>query len=164
MTEAAPSPVATSTLRIRPLPSTLGARAAASGRDDTGAPVRVRVDVEGEPLRCCLRDSRTGERVVLISATPEGPTGAYVERGPVFVHADDCGGPVATGAYPAAWRRRRQVFRAYGGNGAIVGGELVEPHDDQDAAARRLLASPEVAFVQTRNVIYGCYMATIERA
>ncbi len=153
-----------SPFRIRALPPGLGERAAATGHDEAGVPVRVRVDEGGAPLRCCLRDSRPGERIVLISVVPEGPADAYAERGPVFVHADGCGGPARTDAYPDDWRRRPQVFRAYGGDGTIVGGELVEPGGDQDAAARRLLATPGVAFVQTRNVVHGCYMATIERA
>lgn len=154
----------TSPLRIRPLPSDLGPAALAAGHDDAGIPARVRVDDGGAPLRCCLRDSRPGERIVLVSVIPEGPAGAYAERGPVFVHAEECGGPARIDAYPDEWRRRRQVFRSYGRDGSIVGGELVEPGEDPDRVARRLLAEPGVAFVQTRNVVHGCYMATIETA
>jgi len=33
-------------------------------------------DEGGAPLRCCLRDSRPGERVALVSVTPPGPRGA----------------------------------------------------------------------------------------
>src|SRR3954468_7748457 len=37
---------------------------------------RIRVDPEGgAPLRCCLRDSRPGERIALIAVTPAGPRG-----------------------------------------------------------------------------------------
>jgi hypothetical protein len=76
-----------------------------------GPEVRVRVDAEGgAPLRCCLRDSRPGERIALITVTPEGPR---------------------TG---------------------------------QEEAARQLLSDPRVAFVQTRNIVFGCYMLTIRRA
>lgn len=164
MTDTAPLPANLPALRLRALPATLGPRAAAAGHDETGAAVSVRVDDGGAPLRCCLRDSRAGDRIVLISVVPDGPQGAYVERGPVFVHAEACGGPAATDAYPAEWRPRPQVFRAYGDDGAIVGGELVQPGADQDAIARRLLAAPGVAFLQARNVVHGCYMATIERA
>ncbi len=150
-------------LRVRALPSTLGPRAVERGLDEHGGPVSPRADEGGAPLRCCLRDSRPGELVVLISVRPEGPAGAYAECGPVFVHAEDCGGPGRVGTFPDAWRDRPQVFRAYGADGAIVGGQLVEPGGDQDGAARRLLDDPAVAFVQTRNVVHGCYMATIER-
>lgn len=121
----------------------------------------VRVDAEGgAPLRCCLRDSRPGERIALVLVTPPGPTGAYAESGPVYLHADGCDGPADSG-YPEEFRARPQVFRAYGHDGTILGGELVRPGDDQDAVAERLLADEAVAFVQTRNVVHGCYMLTL---
>ena len=81
----------------------------------------------------------------------------------MFVHAAGCDGPESTG-YPEQWRSRRQVFRAYGHDGTIVGGEVVEPGTDQEHVATRLLDDPEVAFLHSRNVVYGCYMLRIDRA
>ena len=128
-----------------------------------GPDARIRVDSEGgAPLRCCLRDSRPGERIALIVVTPAGPRGAYRETGPVFVHADPCPGPSHTG-YPEDFRRRAQVFRAYDWTGSIVGGVVVPAGTGQEEAARQLLADPSVAFVHTRNVVFGCYMLTIRR-
>jgi hypothetical protein len=142
----------TATLRYEPLPAALAVHA-----------TRIFVDREGgSPLRCCLRDSRPGERIALVAATPEGPQGAYRETGPVFLHADGCAGPADTG-YPEEFRRRTQVFRAYNHAGVIVGGEVVRPGTGQEEAAARLMADPDVAFLQTRNVIFGCYMLTIRR-
>jgi hypothetical protein len=144
----------TTALRIRALPADLGRRAPSGS---------ARTDLDGVPLRCCLRDSRAGEEVVLVSAMPPGPRGAYAESGPVFVHAGDCAGPGHAG-YPDDWRSRRQVFRAYGHDGTIVGGEVVEPGSGQEEAAARLLADPAVAFLHTRNVVHGCYMLRVDRA
>jgi hypothetical protein len=134
----------TSTLRLHfePLPASLAATATRTWTDEEG----------GAPLRCCLRDSRPGERIALAAVTPDGPQGAYRETGPVFVHADGCAGPEASG-YPEDWRRRTQVFRAYDRTGAIRGGQVVPPGSGQE----------DVAFVQTRNVVFGCYMLTIRR-
>ena len=85
------------------------------------------VDTEGgAQLRCCLRNSRAGERVRRGAVTPPGPQGAYAETGPVFVHADGCQGPESPG-YPDDFRSRQVVFRAYDRSGQIVGGEIVEP-------------------------------------
>jgi hypothetical protein len=143
----------TSTLRYEPLPAALAADA-----------TRVFIDEDGgAPLRCCLRDSRPGERIALVAVTPDGPQGAYRETGPVFLHADGCAGPADRG-YPEEFRRRTQVFRAYNHAGVIVGGEVVRPGSGQEEAAARLLADPDVAFLQTRNVVFGCYMLTIERS
>jgi len=53
-------------------------------------PAGVPVDAEpfvdaadGAPLRCCLRESTPGERIVLVSYRPPGGLGAYAEIGPV---------------------------------------------------------------------------------
>lgn len=60
----------------------------AAGADEAGNPLVVQVDVHGgSPLRCCLRETRAGEQVLLIAYTPPGGAGAYAERGPVFIHA-----------------------------------------------------------------------------
>jgi hypothetical protein len=140
------------TLRVDSLPVRLAAGATRTWTEEHG----------GAPLRCCLRDSRPGERIALVAATPEGPRGAYRETGPVFLHAEGCTGPDGTG-YPEDWRRRAQVFRAYDDGGAIVGGEVVPAGAAQEEVATRLLSDPAVAFLQTRNVVHGCYVLTIRR-
>src|SRR5262245_2113257 len=110
-------------IAVRPLPGDTGPRALAAGHGAAGEPVVVRTDLDGAPLRCCLRDSRPGDRVALVAVVPPGPGGAYAETGPVFVHAEACAGPEHSG-YPEEWRRRTQVFRAYDAAGRIVGGEV----------------------------------------
>jgi hypothetical protein len=133
---------------------------------DTIATTNVEVSIDpegGAPLRCCLRDSRPGERIVLASVTPPGPQGAYAESGPVFLHADPCHGPDHPG-YPDEFRRRLQVFRAYSAEGRIVGGRVVRPEDHQEAVAEELLAEADVAYLHSRNVIHGCYMFAIHPA
>lgn len=149
-------------LRVRPLPSTLGAAALTAGQDGTGNPVPVSHDRAGAQLRCCLRDARPGEGVVLITVVPDGPRGAFAERGPVFVHAHDCGGAADDG-YPAGWLTYRQVVRAYDADGAITGGEVVEPGGPHEDVIARWLTDPDVAFVHTRNVVFGCYLMMFER-
>lgn len=144
-------------LRTVALPASLASTAASTDS-------RVLVDPDGgAPLRCCLRDSRPGERLALVAVTPPGPRGAYRETGPVFLHAEGCPGPADAG-YPEPFRSRPQVFRAYDAAGAIVGGEVVPAGRGQEEAAERLLADPRVAFLHTRNVVHGCYMLMLERA
>src|SRR6185312_14969270 len=72
----------------------------AAGVDDAGHQLTVQVDLEGgSPLRCCLRESDPGERMLLIAYTPPGTCGAYAERGPVFIHADPCAGYLTPSRY-----------------------------------------------------------------
>ncbi|HEU5110568.1 MAG TPA: DUF1203 domain-containing protein [Micromonosporaceae bacterium] len=111
------------------------------GVDDAGDRLRPHASTRGgEPLRCCLRYAEPGEELALLAYRPEGTGGAYREVGPVFVHASPCAGPADGGAYPSAFRDRRQVLRAYDRDGRIA-----------DA-------------LHSRNVLYGCYSFAIRRA
>ena len=156
-------------LEIRAIPVETLRRVRAQGHDDHGNPWQTRIDTEGgAPLRCCLRDSKPGEEIALISYAPVGVAvsvspGPYDEVGPVFVHAEECDGYAGAG-YPDGWVDRPQTMRTYRLDGTISGGVRLEPGDDRDAAARALLADPDVAFVHSRNIVYGCYMLEIRRA
>lgn len=136
----------------------------AAAVDDFGDPFVPRVDGEGgSPLRCCLRDSRPGERIALIAWSPFDRPGPYAEVGPVFVHADECPGYPTPSTWPDGFRARRHVVRAYGSDGAIREARIVEPDGSQEAAALDLLADPDVAFLHSRNVLFGCYMFEVRR-
>lgn len=135
-----------------------------NGVDDAGDPFVPfeNADPDGAPLRCCLREARTGERLALIAYRPDGTARAYREIGPVFVHADQCGGYPERDAYPEGFRLRDQVFRAYSRDGRIIDATLVHGAD-AEAGIEKLLANPDVATVHSRNVLYGCYMFAIDR-
>jgi len=129
-----------------------------AGRDEAGNPLEVRVlESEGAPLRCCLREARAGERVLLIAYTPPGTAGAYAERGPVFIHAERCAGYLTPGRYPPGLAQRQQVARAYDRQGRIADGVVVADGRHAERVIAELLARPEVELVHLRNVGYGCY-------
>jgi hypothetical protein len=117
----------------------------------------VQADSGGSPARCCLRETRPGERVVLIAYTPPGTAGAYAERGPVFVHADPCEGYPTPRRYPPGLRHRMQVVRAYDRQGRIADGVLAADGLQAEAVIAEMLARPDVELVHLRNVGYGCY-------
>ncbi len=130
----------------------------AAGMDEAGNQLTVQTDTGGgSPLRCCLRETMPGERVLLIAYTPPGGRGGYAERGPVFIHAEPCDGYRTPDRYPPALNHRQQVVRAYNREGRIADGVLVEDGEHAIAVIRDLLARPEVTLVQLRNVGYGCY-------
>lgn len=138
----------------------------ATGTDLAGNTVRVLVNTEpsGTPLRCCLREAGPGETVMLLAWSPFELSGPYTEVGPVFVHAQECGGYLATHEFPAAWRHRDQVVRGYDAAGDMVAAEVATaPHVEE--VMLRLLLRDDVVVVHLRNVAAGCYMlaATLDR-
>jgi hypothetical protein len=107
---------------------------------------------------------RPGERVLLIAYTPPGTSGAYAERGPVFIHAGPCEGYPTPGAYPAELSHRQQVVRAYDHEGRIATGVLADDGGHALQVIGDLLARPDVALVHLRNVGHGCYNFAVRRA
>jgi hypothetical protein len=154
----------TRTLVFEPIPAAEVDKIRAAGRDEAGNRLTPQADPEGgNPLRCCLRETRPGERVLLIAYTPPGTAGAYAERGPVFVHADPCGGYATPHRYPPGLSHRQQAVRAYDQDGRIADGVLAGDGEQATAVIRELLARPDVALVHLRNVGWGCYNFAVRR-
>ncbi|MFE0417478.1 DUF1203 domain-containing protein [Streptomyces tendae] len=138
--------------------------------DDAGrVPAPTTDDEGGAPLRCCLRRSRAGERIALVSYAPlrrwaaetGADPGAYDERGPVFVHAEECAGPDGEGL---AFTNAHRTLRRYSYDGRILGGRLVEGADAFAPALREAFDDPAVAFVHVRAVEYGCFLYEVTRS
>jgi len=151
-------------LIFEPIPPAELQQIRAAGLDEAGSRLTVRVDTAGgSPLRCCLRESAPGERVLLIAYTPPGTRGAYAERGPVFIHAEPCSGYLTPDRYPPALSHRQQVVRAYDRDGRIADGVLVNDGKRAMAMIGELLGRNDVTLVHLRNVGYGCYNFTVRR-
>jgi hypothetical protein len=133
----------------------------ASGLDASGYPVERMVAQGGEPLRCCLRNARSGEQLMLFGFAPPIPAGPYREIGPVFAHAEECEGYADVAAYPPEWYGRAQVLRAYDRRGWIHDATRVHDGQDPEIVIAGLLATPGVVQIHSRNVAFGCYMFTI---
>ncbi|MFH8615449.1 DUF1203 domain-containing protein [Streptomyces sp. NPDC017979] len=156
----------------RPLPIGAGALAELRATDDAGRPcVPFTDDRGGRPLRCCLRGSEQGDSIALVSYAPlrrwaaerGARPGAYDEQGPVFIHAQECGGPVeGPEGYPFARTGALRVLRKYDAQGRIVGGRMLELPADPDAAIGRALGEAfteeGVVLVHVRALEFGCFL------
>ncbi|PZS38086.1 MAG: DUF1203 domain-containing protein [Pseudonocardiales bacterium] len=152
----------TSTLVFEPIPAGELDKIRAAGVDEAGNRLTPQANPEGgDPLRCCLRETRPDEQVLLIAYTPPGTAGAYAERGPVVIHADPCEGYTTPDRYPPGLSHRQQVVRAYDQDGQIADGILAGDGGQALAVIQQLLARPDVALVHLRNVGYGCYNFTV---
>ncbi|WP_326590704.1 DUF1203 domain-containing protein [Streptomyces sp. NBC_01294] len=146
-------------------------------RDDAGRGCVPYTDEEGgAPLRCCLRPSEAGEAIALVSYAPlrrwaaatGAQPGAYDEQGPVFVHAEDCGGPPSGGGgYPFARPGVQRTARRYSARGHILGGRFLTLGEEPGAVIGQALdeafADPEVALVHVRAVEFGCFLFEVRK-
>jgi hypothetical protein len=152
------------TLVFEPIPPAVLEELRATGVDEAGNTLAAETDADGgNPLRCCLRETWPGERVLLIAYTSPGGQGAYAERGPVFVHAGQCDGYLTPDRYPPGLAHRQQVVRAYDRRGRISDGVLAADGDHATAIIRELFTSPDVSLIQLRNVGFGCYNCSVRR-
>lgn len=160
---ATPTPVG-DTFVFEPIPPATLAELRATRIDEAGNRLTVQTDADGgNPLRCCLRETAPGERVLLIAYTPPGTRGPYAERGPVFTHPEPCDGYLTPDRYPPGLSHRQQVVRAYDTGGAIADGILVSNGEHAINVIRELFTQPSVALVHLRNVGYGCYNFAVRR-
>ena len=152
-------------LHVEALPSEELARIRSRGTDDFGNPLTITVvgDAGGTPLRCCLREARRGERVTLIAYQPARIGGPYAEVGPVFIHADTCDGYAESECYPEGFRHRQQLLRAYSPDGRIVDAAIATNGDEAEAVCATFFERQEIAYIHSRNVLWGCYMFAIRR-
>jgi hypothetical protein len=148
---------------IHALPEEALAEVRSSGLDASGNRVEHVQAEGGEPLRCCLRNARAGEALLLFGYEPPIGNSPYREIGAVFAHAERCEGPASDDAYPTAWRNKPQVLRAYDRRGWIRDAVVHEGTDAEEHIAR-LLADPEAVQLHSRNVAYGCFMFRVTRA
>ncbi|MFE0577904.1 DUF1203 domain-containing protein [Streptomyces sp. NPDC058874] len=164
------------TIRHRARPIEEAALQELRAHDDAGRPLVPYPDEKGgEPLRCCLRPSEVGERIALVSYAPlrrwaartGADPGAYDEQGPVFVHAEACGGPAGGDAHPFVRSGARRTVRRYDARGHILGGRLLDLGEDPDGMIERALgdafADPAVALVHVRAAEYGCFLFEVRR-
>jgi hypothetical protein len=155
----------TASLIVAALPPADLDRIRLAGADDFGNPVSPIVDeTGGSPLRCCLRDARPGERIALIGYRPFPWLGPYAEVGPVFIHAEACDGYREPHTYPVGFAHRRQLLRAYDRSHRICDALPVKDGSQAERVLPWLLDRPDVEFVHSRNVEWGCYMFTVRRS
>jgi hypothetical protein len=150
----------TTTFTIHPLPDEVVAGVRETGVDATGRPAEHWTAGGGEPVRCCLRNAKPGEELLLFGYQPPLPDSPYQGAGAVFVHAEECAGYADRHAYPADWYGRPQVLRAYDSRGWIHPASCVHDGHHPEPLIAAILATPGVVEVHSRNIAYGCYMFT----
>lgn len=132
--------------------------------DDLGNEPETYASKESFPLRCCLTRSAPGDPLLLLSHRPLPAANAWSEVGPVFIHAEPCGG-FSGQVLPARLRTGPRVLRSYRGDGSLDYDGIVdvERGADIESALRELLADPAHHEVHVRAHPTQCFLYTVTR-
>lgn len=126
-----------------------------------GHPAYVEVAQGTGPCRLCLRPFRLHEEErVLFTHNPFPEDADLPGPGPVFVHKSSCvrfDGP----GFPPELLALPLAIEGYDARGLAVTRETA---GDPDAAARRVLSVPAVAYAHVRHGEAGCFIARLSRA
>jgi hypothetical protein len=117
----------------------------------------------GVPCRVSLVDAAVGETVVLFHFTHHDVSSPYRESGPIFVRRDATTAIPAVDEIPAMFRHRLLSVRGYGASAMMVGADVVNGSELEDAI-RRLFANEGVSYLHVHNAGTGCYLCRGVRA
>lgn len=156
---------ATDQLHVHPIDPQDLAEIRRRGTDLFGHTPEERVSDGGNQLRCCLRYSRAGERLWLISHAPLTAPRPWREVGPVFVHPEPCGGYDAADGIPSFLGRRPRVLRCYTADQAMYypGNRITRDGEDLERVLREIFSDPQVSEIHVRNLEAQCFIARVTR-
>ncbi len=128
-----------------------------------GAKRYVADKAPGFPDRISLTDLAPGERVLLVNFEHQSGDTPYRARHAIFVREGEGQRFDKVNEVPPAMRSRTLSLRAFAADHMMVDADLVEGNE-VEGLIEKLLANPEVAYVQAHWAKHGCYAARIDRA
>jgi hypothetical protein len=129
-----------------------------------GFPAQKEVAAGRAPCRHCLRLIKVNEEeLFLFDYDPFHELGVPPLPGPVHVHARDCERHEGASTFPEEYRGRLLTLDAYGEDRALLA-EVRVSNGEEESAAERLFADPEVKYIHVRSTEAGCYLFRLDRA
>jgi hypothetical protein len=117
----------------------------------------------GFPCRVSLADAEVGETVILLPFTHHDVSSPYRGGGPIFVRRGAKTAKPAVGEIPIMFRHRLLSIRAYDTGAMMVGAEVIQGSDLEDAIQRQF-ADERVSYLHIHNAQPGCYNCSVVRA
>jgi hypothetical protein len=127
--------------------------------------VRVVAEADtGYPCRVLLENASVGQTLLLLNYEHQPLASPYRSRHAIFVNEAARQERTFRDRMPAILAQRKLIgLRAFDDAGMMLDAEIV-PGVEVEAAAVRLLASPEIAYLHAHNPARGCFAARIDRA
>lgn len=132
--------------------------------DDFGYPIQRLRSEETYPCRHCLQEASGEHGMLLLSHQLYEPPTVYGHPTAIFLCAEECPRFDVADEVPPIIAHRHVSFRAFDNRGMMLYGanELAES-GGHEAAIRRILGKPEVAFINAHTAKAGCMLCHIER-
>lgn len=128
-----------------------------------GAERHIALEKPGYPDRIELRDAEPGERLLLLNFLHQPADTPYRASHAIYILEGATRTCHVVNEVPPALRVRTLSLRAFDAIGHMVDADLVDG-GEAEALIERLLARPDVAYLQAHYARRGCYAARIERA
>lgn len=148
------------------IPHEVAAYVREHGRDPLwGHPALTEPATGFGPCRLCLRTFRAGEeRRTLFTYDSYAGVAEFPQPGPVYIHADDCDryGRYGREGFPPDLLDLKLTFEGVTAGPRVVALERTHGVGVEDAISR-LLAFPDVDYVNVRNTEAGCFVARVDR-
>ncbi|HEY6440300.1 MAG TPA: DUF1203 domain-containing protein [Acetobacteraceae bacterium] len=148
--------------RIRGLPAEPFADLFTLSDEELKARGAVRRVADGNyPCRISLTDSTPGDELVLVNHEHHSVDSPYRMRFAIYVRKGEEQFDLID-EIPEQLRKRALAVRAFDAEAMMVGWELVDGRD-ADQAIERLLAKPDAAYLHVHFAAPGCYAARVDR-
>ena len=126
-----------------------------------GHPAHLEIASGTGPCRCCLRPFVPGvDRRLLFTYRPPGDGSSLMAPGPVFIHAAHCEAFAGEG-FPEGLRELPLAFEARAAGGRVTA-ICAQPGVPAEQQLNALLAQQDVAWVQVRHAVAGCFIASVK--
>ncbi|KAI0102280.1 hypothetical protein GGR51DRAFT_294124 [Nemania sp. FL0031] len=156
-----PQQIIPKTLRYRPLPVPL--------EEDPSSPLTIlKTPDEPVPCRRCLKDSKIGDEMLLLSYDPFLGDSPYRSASPIFVHskpACQLASFEEEGAVlPEQQQKRLLSVRAYDGKHMMQVAEVVDGNRLIEACKRMLSEETPAEYCHVHYGAQGCFAVRVEKA
>jgi hypothetical protein len=129
-----------------------------------GFPAHGEVATDAAPCRHCLRTFIAGkDRRILFTYDRFAGVESLPQPGPIYVHADSCVRYPEDGGFPEELRASPRTLEAYAPGRHLVTQEYVAD-GKFEPAIEKLLALPNVDYLQVNSTSAGCFTFRIECA
>jgi hypothetical protein len=127
-----------------------------------GFPAHLESAEDEAPCRHCLRTIAPKERRILFTYDRFTGKETLPQPGPVYIHADDCPRYPERGPFPEELRNSPRTVEAYAPGRKLKAQEYVTD-GCFEPVIEKLLADPDVTYLQINSTTAGCFTFRIER-